>query len=77
MDKVTMDKVTMSNKELDSRVSYLENEVKRLNENMSVLLSAFNGKEETEKKNYYKRRNIPPPPSRALPYPLSSGNDID
>ena len=72
-----MDKVTMSNKELYNRVSYLENEVKRLNEIMSVLLSAFNGEEETEKNNYYKRRKIPPPPSRALPYPLSSGNDID
>jgi len=72
-----MDKGAMSNVDLYNRVSYLENEVKRLNEIMSVLLSAFNGEERTEKHNYSKRRKIPPPPSRALPYPLSSSNDID
>ena len=80
MDKGTINKKTMTSVELYNRVSYLENEVKSLREIISVLFSAFNGEENTEREqriqyNNIKRHNIPPPPTRALPYPSTSTND--
>jgi len=79
MDKGTINKKTMTSVELYNRVSYLENEVKRLNEIISVLFSAFNGEENTEREQRIQynniKRHIPPPPTRALPYPSTSTND--
>ena len=79
MDKGTINK-KMTSVELYSRVAYLENEVKSLREIISVLFSAFNGEENTEREQRIQynniKRHIPPPPTRALPYPSTSSNDI-